>query len=211
MRHFLGGYTFGVGAVLTFALAVVLKLWVAWHACATLAEARRTGAVELLLATPLTIEDIMHGHWQALQRSLLWPVIALLGLQLVSSLDAFTHQEASMRGWLFFLPIPAVTVFAMITLVLDLVALAWVGMWMGLSQPKFIQAFAKTLLFVSLVPMVVFCFPNILFDLFWISWGRRKLEREFRRTATERYAPAAQEAWLSSPRRPLETPPVIRA
>src|SRR5262249_22049849 len=49
------GFTLGIPAVLTFALTLSLKLWIAWTACATLAEARRTGAIELFLATPLRI------------------------------------------------------------------------------------------------------------------------------------------------------------
>jgi hypothetical protein len=211
LSRFLGGYTLGIASVLNLGVTLMLKLWVAWHACATLAEAKRNGAVELLLATPLRVEEIIYGHWQALQRFFLWPTIAALALPVAPALEALVRQPPTGSS-LLFLPVPAMTVFGMATFVLDLVALAWVGMWMGLSHTKNIQAFGKTVLFVVIVPTVVFCFPNILFDLFWITWARRKLEHEFRQAATERYAPtfqAVDDFMVGSG--PAALPPVIRA
>ncbi len=205
------GYTLGLASVLNLGVTLLLKLLVAWHACATLAEAKRTGAVELLLATPLKVEDIIRGHWQALQRFFLWPTLATLLLPVAPAMDALLRQPPTGSA-LLFLPIPAMTLFGMATFVLDLVALGWVGMWMGLSQTKTLQAFGKTVLFVMIVPTLVFCLPNILFDLFWISWARRKLEHEFRRAATERGAAGLLPAdhFLHPPPEPA-FPPVIGA
>ena len=203
-----GGSTLGVAPLLTFGLAIILKVWVAWQACATLAEARRNGSVELLVATPLSIEEIIHGHWQALQRFFFWPVIAALVMQAVPALEALARQPPS-AGNLFWFPIPALTLFGMATLVLDVLALGWVGMWMGLTQPKPMQAFARTVLFAMIVPAVVFCLPNLIFDLFWISWARRKLQHGFRRAATERSTPSAAPLEWIKPTRQLAAPPVI--
>lgn len=191
------GTSFGAFTMLGFALGLVLKVWVSWQACATLAEARSTGAVELMLATPLTVEEIIRGHWQALQRNFFWPGAATLTLLALPVLEAVIREPPSMSNF-FWLPVPGITLFHMTTFVLDLLALAWVGMWMGLSQPKAIQGFAKTIVFVIVVPSLIFCVPNIVFDLFWISWARRQLENQFRKAATERYAPPSKgPAWLA--------------
>jgi hypothetical protein len=185
----LGGTTFGLSTVLNLGLALVLKLWVAWQTCATWAEARRNGVTELLLATPLRVSEIIYGHWQALQRLFLVPTVALVILQVLPALEVMLDQ-GRVASPPFWLPFPTVsTVLGIATLVLDLVALAWVGMWMGLSHPKTVQAFGKTIIYVMLVPMLVFCFPNILFDLFWITWARRKLEVAFRSAAAPEPAP----------------------
>jgi hypothetical protein len=203
-----GGSTLGVAPLLTFTLATVLKIWVAWQACATLAEARRNGSVELLMATPLSVDEIIRGHWQALQRFFFWPVVAALVMQAVPALEALARQPPS-AGNLFWFPIPVLTLLGMATLVLDVLALGWVGMWMGLTQPKPIQAFARTILFAVIVPAVVFCLPNLIFDLFWISWARRKLQHGFRRAATERSTPAAAPLDWIKPMRQLAAPPII--
>ena len=204
----LGSYALGISAVLQLGVALVLKVWVAWRSCATLAEARRTGAVELLLATPIKIEEIIRGHWQALQRFFLWPVVVATLLYLVPLAAPFLAPNPAgntMLAW----PSPVLALLGMATLVLDLVALAWVGMWMGLSQTRRVQAFAKTLLYAMIIPTVVFCLPNMVFALFWISWARRKLEHEFRSAAQERWAPAP--AVVPSTAVPAGVPPLISA
>src|SRR5262249_33120385 len=163
-----------------FLLVTSLKLWIAWNACATLAEARRSGAIELLLATPLRTEDIVLGHWQAFQRLFLGPICAVAACTVVPMLLSLVQQRAG-TPTIWLLPVPAMSIFGIATLVLDAVALAWVGMWMGLTQAKPMQAFAKTVIYVSLLPTLIFCIPNFLFDLFWIAWAKRKLAGDFRR------------------------------
>ncbi len=107
------------------------------------------------------------------------------------------------------LPIPAITLFGVATFVLDVLAIVWVGMWMGITQVRPLQAFAKTVLYVMIIPTVAFCLPNILFDLFWMSWARRNLEQGFRCAAAHRYATDSKmpAATLSAP--PRFAPPII--
>ena len=200
------GHTFGVDYVLAVALGVVLKLWVGWQACATLAEARRNGAVELLLATPLAVEAIIRGHWQALQRFFLWPALGALLLSALPVLQSLIRSNPS-AGSLLVFPFPAMIVFRGATLILDLLAIAWVGMWMGLTQPKPVQAFFRTVLMTILLPVLVFCLPNMVLDLFWIGWARRRLEHQFREAAANLHAPVSLEPGRSAPA--LASPPVI--
>lgn len=205
---------FGV-SIVSILFGLVLKVWVAWRACATLAEARRTGAVELLLATPLKVDEIVRGHWEALERFFRWPVmITLLAMVLPAFEEVLSRFYVTPAATL-----PSVsllgTVFNLATFILDLLAIAWVGMWMGMRQPRAIPAFAKTLVFVVVIPAFVFCVPNLLFDLFWIAWARRKLEGQFRTAAAGRYEPVIQPLeWLRPPpisAAPPARPPVLPA
>ena len=193
----------GMTSVVTLVLRLVLRLWVVWRACAILAEAQRTGAIELLLATPLRVDDIIRGHWQALQRFFLWPVVGALGVSLFPAVEMMLQNPTPSFGLMLF-PIPATMLFGMITFVVDLIALAWVGMWMGLTKANPVQAFATTVFVALVVPAVLFCIPNILFDLFWISWARRNLQNGFRQAATERYSPSAR-----LPAGPSTPPPMV--
>ncbi|MFO1499852.1 MAG: ABC transporter permease subunit [Verrucomicrobiota bacterium] len=74
----------GLNSVPAAVLDLALRMWVGWYACATLSEAQRTGAVELILATPLSVNQIIEGHTQALQRMFLWPVVVAVVLNLIA-------------------------------------------------------------------------------------------------------------------------------
>jgi hypothetical protein len=60
-----------------------LKLWIAMEAGQRLGEDRRSGAFELLLATPLTVRDFLHGQILALRRQFLKPLLAISAMELV--------------------------------------------------------------------------------------------------------------------------------
>jgi hypothetical protein len=170
----------------------------------------------LLLATPLKVDEIIRGHWKALEGFFRWPVALALVVGVLPALEALIIESYLEPAATFStLPMLGMTLFSLATFILDLLALAWVGMWMGLSQPRAIQAFAKTLVFVVVIPAFIFCLPNLLFDLFWIAWARRKLEGQFRAAAAGRYAPVVQPLeWLRPPpigTAPAGRPPVLSA
>ena len=64
---------------------LILYLWAASQACRFFVEARRTGLLELLLATPLSERQIVAGHWQALLRMFGLPVLLLLGVHVAGT------------------------------------------------------------------------------------------------------------------------------
>lgn len=197
----------GLNSVPAAVLDLALRMWVGWYACATLSEAQRTGAVELILATPLSVNQIIEGHTQALQRMFLWPVVVAVVLNLLPAVTALYHQPV--QSMLFLFPFPGLTLFSIATLILDLVAVGWIGMWMGLSQPKMVHAVAKTIFLAVILPMLVFCLPNIVLDLFWIGWAKRKLEQRFRQTAAERYGHISGAGASPVAGNPVPLPPII--
>src|ERR1035437_944915 len=64
---------------------LILYLWAASQSCRFFVEARRSGLLELLLATPLNERQIVAGQLQALLRLFGLPILLLLGVQLGGS------------------------------------------------------------------------------------------------------------------------------
>lgn len=62
-------------------LSLVVYLFVALQAARFLVEARRSGLLELLLATPLTERQIVHGQWRALLRMFAIPLALFMVAQ----------------------------------------------------------------------------------------------------------------------------------
>src|SRR3954465_2699918 len=52
--------------------------WVASQACSFFPEGRTTGAMELLLSTPISIKTVLEGYAMALKRQFFWPVACLI-------------------------------------------------------------------------------------------------------------------------------------
>ena len=55
-------------------------LWAASQACRFFVEARRSGFIELLLASPITERELVRGQWRALARMFGVPVLMLVGI-----------------------------------------------------------------------------------------------------------------------------------
>ena len=64
---------------------LVLYLWTASQACRFFVEARRSGLLELLLATPVSDRQIVRGQWRALLRMFGLPVALLVGVHVAGS------------------------------------------------------------------------------------------------------------------------------
>ena len=78
---------------------MLLYLWAASQACRFPLEARRSGLLELLLATPLTERQIVAGQWRALVRMFGLPVLLLLGAQLsAATLSQFGYQRITTQA-----------------------------------------------------------------------------------------------------------------
>jgi ABC-type transport system involved in multi-copper enzyme maturation permease subunit len=188
------------------------KIWVVSEACTRLAEDRRHGALELLLSTPLTPAQILHGQWLALRRQFLKPLLVLMVVEYLLVRRTYTVELGLMCA---------------VMLAADFMALGWVGQWLALNTKHLTQAILRTLLGVLLLPWV-FLFPvaaglenlrlslptlmpgwaefqvrslawfltGLTMDVFlgWL-WARRRLRRDFRLVAMERYQPRPAGGW----------------
>jgi hypothetical protein len=144
-------------------LASGLYLWVASQAARLFVEARRSGLIELILTSPVDSKDIVDGQWRALWRMFGAPVLVLVA---VESAGVWLSQQvtwgtvASQGGVAISQTLIAVASVAItaVTTAGNLLALAWFGLWMGLTSKNISLAVLKTIAFVQVVPWFVIQF-----------------------------------------------------
>jgi ABC-type Na+ efflux pump permease subunit len=193
----------------------LMKLWMAFEASRQFGEDRRTGALELLLSTPLQVEQILRGQWRALvaQFGLPCAVICLVDVTFLS-LGARNSNAEDFKLWLW------VWLIGITSLVLDLVTIACVAMWRSLVQRKPGRAAGNAIVLVCVVPWLLYAVITTAFgimemvfgyrlshllgdvtgwsllglwaalslgvDILLLRWSVRNLRRRFRQVATER-------------------------
>jgi hypothetical protein len=182
-------------------LHTALKCWVATEASRRFSLDRQSGALELLLSTPLPVKDIMRGQWLGLERQFVGPVFVVLLADFVFCLAGPDTTEMVIF-W----------VVLMIVFVADLITLAWVGMWRGLNSRRPNRAAAAALVRVLVLPWMLFLLTLTLVgvwnlfrgwdaqaglwfalmvalavDAFFGLPARRRLLTEFREVATQRF------------------------
>ena len=137
----------GTYLITTIILHLSLKLWLASEACQRFGPDHRSGALELLLSTPLTASEMLRGQMLALKRQFLWPVIVVAVIDFVFLLAGTRHLGSGEADfWLWY------CWAGIITLLADAYALCWVGMWMGLVSKRPNRAARATVARVLLLP-----------------------------------------------------------
>ncbi|MCL5099462.1 MAG: hypothetical protein M1608_18390 [Candidatus Omnitrophica bacterium] len=135
-----------IGAAFLF--HYILRFAVAGQACRALAEDRRTGVLELLLTTPLGVDDIIRGRLLAIKRQFFFPTLIVLGMDLLPVLTGLV--EVGNAGEMML--IIAVFSVAAAFLMADMYVLAWVGLWCGLKAKNAGRAIRQTVFDVLLLP-----------------------------------------------------------
>lgn len=186
----------------------VIKFWLASEATRRFSLDRQSGALELLLSTPISVKEILRGQWLGLERQFAGPVFVILLVDFIFLL-AGRNESALVTTW----------IVGMVIFITDLITLAWLGMWRGLNSQHPNRAAAATLARILFLPWGVFLLLVTLAglsDLFGfggssiqldektpiILWGvislvvdilfclkaRRNLLTRFRGAATQRFA-----------------------
>jgi hypothetical protein len=203
-----------------FILNTMLKLWITTEAGHQLAEDKRSGAFELLLSTPLTVRDIVHGQWMALGRQFLKPLVAAMFLELVLMVSIRHNRgvEQTQARWVWLAGI--------LMLLADVITLGWFAMSAALTEKTHGHATAKAAAFILAMPWIlfgavaggtwlwVFLFfrapwePDWPYYLGWwfglgisvdvLLWrsARRQLQTSFRKFALEPPPPKPRLVWL---------------
>jgi ABC-type transport system involved in multi-copper enzyme maturation permease subunit len=173
----------------------LLKVFFAIQACRFFSEARRTGSLELLYCTPMTMPSILSGQWMALRRIFLWPVTIMILSQLAclcflgnsvfpgsvsgpvaTTSGAVAAPSLSFMGWY----VPLLMLKQIANSIADFFAVGWFGMWLALSLKKPGAATGLTILYVLILPAVAFCIPTLATDAVFIIVGYSKLQQDFR-------------------------------
>jgi ABC-type transport system involved in multi-copper enzyme maturation permease subunit len=191
-------------------------------ACERLATDKQSGSLEVLLATPLSVREILRGQWLALARQFIGPMIAVFLLDLLMLLLVIAANEPEfLQGPEAFVNCVVSLVAALAMLVADAITLGWVGMWQAMAARQLMAARSHALIYVLFLPWIVFVilasmvaflamqepalrelkFHHFLAAWFVLGmannlllclWARRRLFADFRILATERYQPAGR-------------------
>ena len=86
--------------------------------------------------------------------------------------------------------------------VLNLHALAYTGLWNGLTNARVDRAIGKTVFAVLLLPWitlvvpVIGCVGLIGWPIFWLYWSSDRLNKRFRAESVKQFAVAEESGWL---------------
>ncbi|MDB6033069.1 MAG: type transporter [Verrucomicrobiales bacterium] len=196
--------------VVLYGLHLMVKTLVAVESTRRVNEDRTSGALELLLVTPLPVLAILDGHHTALKSQFQRALRILMFMNLIMILVVLTHHgKLHMNGkdrGIF----TEIFVGGLLVLFADFAALRWAGIWAGLISAKHYRAVLLTMGKIMLIPWV--CIFLLVFMVrgsngpgeaatvfgLWFAlslgvatWARRssevKLANLFRQTAADRY------------------------
>jgi ABC-type transport system involved in multi-copper enzyme maturation permease subunit len=212
------------------ALHFLLKLWVTSEACQRFGPDHRSGALELLLSTPLTVGEILRGQMLALRRQFLGPVLAVAVLDLVFMVvgaRASGLAQDNLWGWVCWAGI--------VTLLADAYTLCWVGMWVGLVSKRPNRATSAVITRVMVLPwgawigllllvgmtrwwlrvgeswkfyLGLWFVLGMAADVYFCLWARSRLRRDLRVVATQRFVPGRLRLFRVRPR-PSQSSPAV--
>jgi hypothetical protein len=138
-------------ATLLFLVHLVLELWVVSEVCNRIIHDRRSGAMELLLCSPLGVREIARGQDLALRRIFGGPVLVLVAVEVFLMFLALKFMAK---------PAPADRILtylaAISTLLLDFWALKWLGSWLCLFGKSMERVLIATVARVMVAPWLIF-------------------------------------------------------
>jgi ABC-type transport system involved in multi-copper enzyme maturation permease subunit len=182
--------------------ALLALVWIGWagllgvkvlftfEACRFFASTRRAGAFEFLLSTPINANRLISAQWATLRRTFGPPLIAVVigtGVAVAMSIAVYNSRLEDFLG-LSVLSM-GVAGAAILLQVLDMFALAWLGMWLALTMKKPQLAAGATLLYVIVLPWVTTCYAwffGFILDIILIAVFATKLNSNLRQTLINR-------------------------
>ena len=194
-----------------------IRLEVARHAVMTIYEAKASGALEQILVTSVDERQFRRGHFAAMVRFWMWPVIVLASLPVLAALLGLFTTGGIADETLFGVSIMGlVTLLFVVVFFGDLFALYYSGCWFALRGNSYSAAFWRTFGFVYLLPTigsVFLCwmgqFVWLITDIIFIVWPLTSLQGNFRRVVSGEYGIHYTRPIPSPATAP--TPPVIQS
>jgi ABC-type transport system involved in multi-copper enzyme maturation permease subunit len=136
-----------------YALIFTNRVWITVMAAHFFLEARRTGALELLLTSPLPVRTLLRGHWRALRRYFVWPIVVIGLLHVAFVWGSWSQLGARTTMGFNYLPYYiASATSSYVNFLTDVLALCFVGAWLSVSLSKPTPALLLTFASVILVP-----------------------------------------------------------
>ena len=159
----------GVFATFGIIMNLLIKGWFGSECGRQLAEDRHSGALELLLSTPMTVKEIVHGQWLTMRRQFFKPTVFVLSVwflfMVLGARDTIHGDDRA--AWICF------WIALMGMLGVDLVALFWVGLSQALVAKNPTYAGSATVFRVLVVPWICYALFLLLIasNMGGSSWG----------------------------------------
>lgn len=192
-------------SVVVTSILLLLKVLFAWQSCEFWTHGRRTGELEILLSTPLRDDQILDAQWICLRRAFLAPLVFLIVVVLMTpaAMDLLPRFATPSPAGGGILSAMGLWLYQIVTLPLELLAIAWMGAWIGLSSKRPGAAFGRTVLLVIVLPALFFCLPSFLVAGLWFGYARNRMSLPIR--------DILQDGWRRSSKRKNSTPPDPKA
>ncbi|MGC8988725.1 MAG: ABC transporter permease [Verrucomicrobiia bacterium] len=147
---------FATGDAVVFLVGIWLLGPIKWLAASEathqLAAEMQSGALELLLTTPISVREVVRGHLRAMDWLLMVPAGAVLMVQLWMVVfgeglaRAFDARDETTLG---------MGIVGIVTALWDIRTIEWVGMWLALKKRRADRAFAGTVRRILFLPWFV--------------------------------------------------------
>jgi hypothetical protein len=142
-----------------------LKLWIGIEAGQRLAEEQKMGSLELLLSTPLTVQDILSGLLLSLRRQFLGPMLVVIAVELVLIFGMSRHEWRDRSSVLAF------GMAGLTMLIVDIIALIWVAMASALTARTPNHGTIRTISLVLILPWALYGAIAVIVQLLWPMIG----------------------------------------
>ncbi len=191
------------GSMMTmFTLHLIYRFWLISDSGFRFFEDRRTGAIELLLATTASVDEIIKNQLKAMWRIFLGPTVAVILFDIILFVLSDERDEEY-----FFIYFMFVVIF-----IADMLAIPRIAMWQGMNAKSIQKVTGRTSFRVFGIPGL--CFVGFMFLMatsgsgingegiffFWFmlcvasdavfaAQASTRLREDFRTTAAKRYEP----------------------
>jgi len=142
---------YGFYVVTALTVHSVLKIWLTSEVSRRFVLDRQSGALELILSTPLQVHEIISGQLTALWRQFGWPAVIVVLVDLI--FFAASKGDTEIRYFLGVL---------IVAFVGDMIALGWVGMWTAVRFTTVNRAAGAALSRQLLLPWMVLIVTLVL-------------------------------------------------
>lgn len=146
-----------------YALVFTNRVWLSVMVCRFFLEARRTGALELMLTTPLPERTLLRGHGRALWRYFAGPVLVISLLHVLYVEESWRLATQRIPGggvsWATY---AASAAGSLVNFGTDVIAISYVGAWLSLSSRRPALVILQTFGLVVLIPWTLgYILPSV--------------------------------------------------
>ena len=110
---------------------VLIRLWFSNESTRPWFDERRSGAMEWLLVTPVAVPQFISSAWAALRHRFKIPLGMIIGLDVLALIGAPNYLENGSELYPRFV---GITLLRWFLLIMDLGAIGWIGLWVGVSS-----------------------------------------------------------------------------